>query len=122
MNNVLLSKSPNQDYYGGPIKIVGNAFDQATSGEPKDPNKPAIVRIKLDGLNAVRFKATLGGDYPLGNESQMRKTFAVRSMGTAARFLTLIEPHEGDSVIKSARAVSADKISCRLNSPMAGSS
>jgi hypothetical protein len=57
----------------------------------------------------VRFKATLGGAYPLGDAGQLRKTYSIRSEGTEARFLTLIEPYDKKSVVQSARALSADQ-------------
>jgi hypothetical protein len=34
-----------------------------------------MVRIDLSGIDAVRFKSVIGGDYPLGNEAQRRKTY-----------------------------------------------
>ena len=62
----------------------------------------------------MRFKATLGGDYPFGPETQRRKIFAVRSQGTEARFLTVLEPYEDTPVVKSAEALSADKLRVEL--------
>jgi hypothetical protein len=63
---------------------------------------------------AVRFKATLGGDYPLGDESQRRKLFASRVQGTEARFLTVIEPYEKQPMVKSAAATGPDAIRVEL--------
>jgi len=74
------------------------------------------VHVDLSGVDAVRFKATLGGDYPLGDESQRRKVTAIRApRGDEARFLTLIEPYEDSPVVKSAVALSADKLRVELN-------
>ena len=100
----------------GPIKIVGDEFKSATPAEPENENLPAFVRVDLSGAKAVRFKATIGGDYPLGDESQRRKVSAIRAApGTEARFLTVIEPYENRPVVKSAAALSADKLRVELN-------
>ena len=113
--NVTEPKAPGQDYFGGPIKIVGDEYTEATAAEPKDEGKPAVVRVDLSGVNAVRFEATLGGDYPLGDESQRRKVTAIRAAnGDEARFLTVIEPYEDQPVVKSAEALSVDKLRVEL--------
>jgi hypothetical protein len=112
--NVVQPPAPGQDYDGGPIKIVGTEYAQATPGEPQDAKAPGVARVDLSGVQAVRFKATLGGAYPLGDAGQLRKTYSIRSEGTEARFLTLIEPYEKQSVVKSARALSADKFLVEL--------
>jgi hypothetical protein len=71
--------------------------------------------VDLSGVNAVRFKAVLGGDYPLGDETQRRKVYAVRAAdGTEARFLTVIEPYENQPMVKSAVATSADSLRVEL--------
>ena len=104
------------DYFGGPIKIVGEEYKSATPAEPDNENQPAFVRVDLSGVNAVRFQATIGGDYPLGDESQRRKVTAIRAAnGSEAHFLTLIEPYENQSAVKSAVASSADKLRVELN-------
>jgi hypothetical protein len=113
-DNVVRPPQAGKDYYGGPIKIVGTAYTEATAAEPKDAGRPGKVRIDLTGLDAVRFKSVIGGDYPLGNEAERRKTFGVRQQGVAARFLTLIEPHEGRRMVKSAVAVDADTLEVTL--------
>lgn len=106
----------NHDYFGGPIKIVGTEYKLATPAEPEDESQPAFVRVDLSGANAVRFQATLGGDYPLGDESQRRKVTAIRApRGDQARFLTLIEPYTDRPLVKSAEAESADKLRVELN-------
>jgi hypothetical protein len=114
--NVLQPPEPEKDYFSGPIKIAGTPFDHATPAQPQDGNTPAIIRIDLSNMNAVRFKATLGGDFPLGDESGLRKTYSIRSHGSDARFLTLIEPHAGPSVIKQAVATDADHLKVELTS------
>lgn len=114
--NVHRLPSANTDYFGGPIKIVGEEYTSATPAEPENESQPAFVRVDLSGVNAARFKATLGGDYPLGDESQRRKVTAIRApQGKEARFLTLIEPYENQPAVKSAEATSADSLRVELN-------
>ena len=106
------------DYFGGPIKIAGNAYEFGLPAEPKDAAQPAVSTFNLDvsGLDAVRFKATLGSDYPPGPEDQRRKVYAVRTpeAGSAARFLTIIEPYEDKAVVKRAEALGADRLRVEL--------
>jgi hypothetical protein len=113
--NIEQPAQPGKDYFGGPIKIIGNEYTNAVPAEPKNEKESGVVRVDLAGVNAVRFKATLGGDYPLGNESQRRKVTAIRAaQGSEARFLTIIEPYENSPVVKSAEALSADKLRVEL--------
>jgi hypothetical protein len=114
--NVQQPPAANEDYFGGPIKIVGDEYTNATPAEPENENQPGFIRVDLSGVDAVRFKATLGGDYPLGDESQRRKVTAIGAVqGEQARFLTVIEPYENQPVVKSAEALSADKLRVQLN-------
>lgn len=112
--NVEQPKQSGQDYFGGPIKIVGTEYKTATPGQPADGKQPAFVRVDLSGRGAARFKATLGSDYPPGDESQRRKAYAIRINGTEARLLTVIEPYENSPVIGSAEATSADRLRVEL--------
>jgi hypothetical protein len=113
--NILAAKEPNKDYFGGPVKIVGMEYDRATAGQPEDATKPGVIRVNLEGANAVRFKATLGSDYPPGPEEQRRKVYAVQApRGTEARFLTVIEPYDQTPMVKSAVALSADELRVEL--------
>jgi hypothetical protein len=113
--NILPTSQPGKDYFGGPVKIVGMEYDRSTAAQPKDETKPGLIDVNLDGTDAVRFKATLGSDYPPGPEEQRRKIYAVRApVGTEARFLTLIEPYQDKPVVKSAVALSADELRVEL--------
>ncbi|HTL72965.1 MAG TPA: hypothetical protein VL863_06640 [bacterium] len=113
--NIVQPKAPGEDYLGGPIKIVGNEYRSATPAQPVANGTNGIVRVDLRGVDAVRFKATLGGDYPLGNETQRRKFYAIRAPdGAEARFLTVIEPYEAKPMVRSAVATSADSVRVEL--------
>jgi hypothetical protein len=113
--NLEQPNEPGKDYFGGPIKIVGREYSYATPAQPRGDSEPGFVRVDLTGLKAARFRAVLGGDYPLGDETQRRKVYAVRAAdGAEARFLTLIEPYENQPVVKSAVASSADALRVEL--------
>ncbi len=104
-----------EDYYGGPIKIQGVLMADSAPAQPKDKKNRGTITVDLSGLDAVTFKATVGGDYPMGDESQRRKTLAVRSVGTEARYLSVVEPYETESVVKSVKAKSANELIVELN-------
>jgi hypothetical protein len=112
--NIALPAKPGEDYYGGPIKIAGVPYATAIPAQPESPTQPGLIHISLAGQKAIHFKATLGADYPYGNESEQRRVFAIRAHGTEARFLTVIEPYEDQPAIKSAVAESADKLRVEL--------
>jgi hypothetical protein len=115
LQNIEQPKVPGSDYFGGPIKIAGVEHKSATPGQPQDDKQPGVIRVDLTGRNAVRFKATIGSDYPLGDETQRRKTLAIRSPEkNAARFLSIIEPYENTPVIKSAQALDANTVRVEL--------
>jgi hypothetical protein len=108
-------KEKGKDYFGGPIKIVGEEYKSAIPAQPMKNDEPAFLRLDLSGVDAVRFKAVLGGDYPLGDETQRRKVYAVRAPdGREARFLTLIEPYENRPMVKTAMATDADHLRVEL--------
>jgi hypothetical protein len=112
--NILPEPAAGQDYYGGPIKIAGVPYTQAIATQPLDKTKPAMITISLAGTDAIRFEATLGADYPLGDETQSRKVYSVRTTGTEARFLTVMEPYDEQPMVKSAVAIDADTLRVEL--------
>ncbi|MEI6891544.1 MAG: alginate lyase family protein [Pontiella sp.] len=112
--NVLKPAQMGEDYYGGPVKIQGVLMANSAPAMPKEIKEAGKITIDLSGVAAVSFQARFGGDFPLGNESQRRKTMAVRSIGTEARFLSVVEPYETESVIKSVKATSANELVVEL--------
>lgn len=102
--NVIALSTPSTDYYGGPIKIAGQRYDNAIGLQPEDLSKPASVEFDLSGLNATGISGTVGCDYFTGDEEQIRKTVAMRQRGSKAKFITLIEPYESKSMVKTAKA------------------
>ncbi|XHR27582.1 MAG: hypothetical protein ACFUZC_16755 [Chthoniobacteraceae bacterium] len=112
--NIAPVPQPDKDYRGGPVKIQGIEYTSSTPGQPKDDKKPALLRLDLAGLDATRFKATLGSDFPVGDEAQRRKTVAFRTQGTSARYLTVLEPYETKSMVRTVTAESADTLRVEL--------
>lgn len=113
-SNVLLPQDKGMDYYGGPIKLGGELMTNSVPGMPKDNKKEGIITIDVSALDVVSFKAKIGGDFPLGDESSRRKTMAVRTQGKETRYLSVIEPYETESVIKSVIALNANKLIVEL--------
>lgn len=112
--NTLLPSSQGMDYYDGPIKISGQLMEHSTPAMPDNHEEMAQIIVDLSGMDAVTFKARIGGDFPLGDESARRKTLAVRSEGKEARFLSVIEPYEDESVVKSVKAKNANELEVEL--------
>lgn len=112
--NLIPSPRPGRDYEGGPIRIAGIDYDAALGAEPVEDGTAAVINVDLTGLQAVRFHATVGGDWPVGDEEQLRKTVALRTRGTAAQFLTVIEPFENKSLISAATATGPTSLRVEL--------
>jgi len=106
--------NPGEDYEGGPICLAGTPYTDAIAAEPRDANNAAEVAFDLTGLQAKRFKTVVGGDWPVGDEEQVRKTVSVRVRGKNAQFLTVLEPYETQPLIKDATASSASSLRVRL--------
>ncbi|WP_372772887.1 hypothetical protein [Mangrovibacterium sp.] len=113
-NNMLQPAAVGLDYYGGPVKIQGERMDYSTPGMPENRNVKATATIDLSGIDALLFKAKIGGDFPLGDEASRRKTLAARTKGKETRYLSVIEPYESESVIKSVTAKSANHLIVEL--------
>ncbi|MFI3301954.1 MAG: hypothetical protein SNH35_06520 [Rikenellaceae bacterium] len=108
--NTMQPEGKGKDYYGGAIKLGGELMESAIPSMPASFKSEAVAVVDLSGVEAVKFEAIFGGDYPLGDETQRRKTLNVRSTGKQARFLSVIEPYESESVVKSVEAKSADEL------------
>ena len=90
-----------KDYEGGRVTIQAEEFAKAIPAEPKDKTKWGIITLDLDRLNATHFRAVIGGDYPVGDESGKRRTVFQQQTGTSACFASVIEPHEGNAMVQS---------------------
>lgn len=105
-----------KDYDNGRINISGLDYSWGLSAEPIKigMDAPAEYTFDLSGLQAVRLKTVIGGDYPLGDEAERRITFGVRTDAPQARFLSVIEPFEKENSIQSVVALSADELIIKL--------
>lgn len=112
--NILPVPTASRDYGGGPVRIAGIPCADVVAAEPRDPRRDATLTLELSGLNAVRFRAIVGGDWPVGREDQVRKVTSIRTTGTIAHYLTLIEPYEGKSIVRSAVATGPNTLRVEL--------
>ncbi|MEN8662513.1 MAG: hypothetical protein ABF330_08490 [Lentimonas sp.] len=102
------------DYKGGPIKIAGREFERSVPANPFKSNVDGTITVDLSGLNATRFHAFIGGDYPIGDETWRRKSLSFRTTGKQTQYLTVIDPYEEKSLVKSVNAQSANKLTVEL--------
>ena len=105
-----------KDYADGRINISGENCAWGLPAEPVNAGAetPAEYTFDLSNLQATRLKTVIGGDYPLGDEAERRITFGVRTDAPQARFLTVIEPYEKESLVQSVTASSADELIVKL--------
>lgn len=113
-NNIAAAKEPNLDYAGGKVTIFGEHYATSIAAEPADRKQSGTLKFNLEGRGATRFKATLGGDYPVGGDDIHRKIIATRSPGTEARFLSAVELYEAQSLIHSIEAPDANTLVVEL--------
>lgn len=101
-----------KDYADGRINISGENYSWGLPAEPVNAGfeTPAQYTFDLDGLQAIRLKTVIGGDYPLGDEAERRITFGVRMDAAQVRYLTVIEPFEKENSVHSVFAPSADEL------------
>ena len=102
--------APGADFDGGAVRISGTAYADTMSAEPLKDQEPGTLTFDLSGLDAIRLRAVVGGDFPVGQEQNLRKTVAVRTVGAEASFLTVLEPREGDAKIASVVALDAGTV------------
>ncbi len=116
-HNVLEHKHGfDKDYAGGKINIAGNDY---RTGLPADSAKvgvdqPAVYTFDLTGLNAVRLKTVVGGDYPVGPQAERRITSGVQVHEQETVFISVMEPFEKSGVIDKVTASSADSLEVAL--------
>ena len=108
---------PTKDYADGKININGEDYSWGLPAEPTSTGleNPAEYTFDLTGIDAVRLKTVIGGDYPLGDESERRITLGVKAEASQVRFLTVVEPYEKDNRVESVTAPSADQLIVKLN-------
>lgn len=102
------------DYDGGPIKMAGLPIKASVPANPVKENVDGTITVDLSQLNASRFKAYVGGDWPLGDETWRRKSLSFRTTGKQTQYLTVIEPFEKESIVKTVNADSPNKLTIEL--------
>lgn len=112
--NIVIPSNKGLDYYNGPIKIAGELMTNSTPGMPTTADEAGKITVDLSGLEVVAFKAKIGGDFPMGDETSRLKSMAVRSHGKEARYLSVIEPYENKSLVKSVIAKSENELVVEL--------
>lgn len=117
--NVDMGCGVGKDYKGGRVTIVGKTYDNAIPASTLDHGKEGKIHIQLDSIPAeklegARLHACVGVDAFAGDESQKRKMYAVRTRGTMARFVTVIEPYETESVIREVLPVDENTVTVLL--------
>lgn len=103
-----------EDYKGGPVKIAGREFERSIPANPFKSNQDGTITVSLKGLEAVRFQSSVGGDYPIGEETWRRKSLSFRTSGKEVQYLTVVEPFEKKGVVKSVNALSANEVEVTL--------
>ena len=103
-----------RDYEGGRVLLTGQEMPDAIPVSPADHQREATLTMNLRGMKAVRFHAELGADAFPGDEEQRRRTYAVQTRGTGARFITVVEPYEAEAMVAAVEAPDADTVRVTL--------
>lgn len=114
MENVDPGCGIGRDYQGGRVTIVGTEYPFAIPASPEAHEKESRICVDLSGLGALRLRACVGVDVFPGDESQNRKTYAVRTSGKTGRFVTVIEPYESLPMVMRAEAAGPDSVTVTL--------
>ena len=102
-----------KDYQGGRVLIEGIEYQDALPMSPVDHSQPGVMECPLDGLRAVRFKGMLGTDNFPGSEEQRRITYGVGQKAVNGRFITVIEPHDGNRRIVNVESLMESRVRIR---------
>lgn len=103
-----------KDYKGGRVTIVGKEYPYAVPASPVSHDEEGRLFLLLTGLDVIRLTACVGIDAFPGDEEQKRKTYAVRTRGKKARFITVIEPFEKEASVQKVTAVNQDCVKVYL--------
>ena len=103
-----------RDYEGGRVLLTGREMPDAIPVSPLDHQREAVLTVDLRGMKAVRFRAELGADAFPGDEEQRRRTYAVQTRGTGARFITVVEPYEEKAMVAAVEIPDRDTVRVTL--------
>lgn len=110
-----IKQSPyeNRDYFGGPIKFETQVIPSALPATPIAEAISGTITIDLSGVDAASLEIVIGGDYPLGDESDHRRVVGIRKEGRTAQFATILEQYDQESKVESA-TISENTLTVRL--------
>ena len=114
MENVDSGCGIGRDYKDGRVTIVGAEYPYAIPASTVDHDREGTITLNLAGIDVVRVHACVGVDAFPGSEDQYRRTYAVRTRGQNARFVTVIEPYETENQVLQVAASSADSVTITL--------
>lgn len=108
-----------RDYKNGRVTIVGAQYDNAIPASTIDHCKEGRIHISLadipiEKMAGARLRACVGVDAFAGDESRKRKMYAVRTKGTKARFVTVLEPFESKAAVCDVIAVDENQVKVAL--------
>lgn len=99
-----------KDYAGEAVKIQAKEYKKAIPAEPQEYDKVGKIIVNLKGLNAVQFCSDIGGDYPVGDETERRRSIAVCQNKKEASWITVLETTQREYQIKNVKAQSAGEV------------
>ena len=99
-----------KDYEGGRVLIEGEEYPDAIPFSTIDHDKWGTLQYDLSGMCAVRLTGLIGVDNFPGEEAQRRRTYGVGQNAIYGRFITVIEPHEGQRCMKRVEGLSENKV------------
>jgi hypothetical protein len=117
----MLEEEPRTTDYGarrgweaGPIELAGEPVDKAIPAEPTNNETTGRIELDLSDVDADRLEATIASDHPVGKRPNGRKGLILRDTGQEARFLTVIEPFESESVVDTVEASDSSTVTVQL--------
>ena len=99
-----------RDYEGGRVLIEGEEYADAIPVSAADHSRPGVLEYDLGKVEAVRLTGLIGVDNFPGDEKQRRITYGVAQRAVYGRFITVIEPHEGQRKIAGVEGISQDGV------------
>lgn len=114
MENVDPGQGIGVDYKGGRVTIIGQEYPFAIPASTVDHDREGRITLDMTGMDVVRVHACVGVDAFPGEEDQYRRTYAVRTCGVNARFITVVEPYETENQVMEVRADSPDSVAITL--------
>lgn len=113
-NNIDCGMGIGRDYKGGRVLIEGNEYSDAIPFAPQNHTCWGSLEYDLGQIPAMRLTGIVGADNFPGKEQQRRRTYGVSQNAAYGRFITVIEPHEGEKRVVSVKGISEDMVQIYL--------